>query len=64
MKRIEALKDQKFDKYVGLLQKSKDKKIYEILEETDKFLREIGIKIVENKGKSGMKDMIKMMDQN
>lgn len=50
------------DKYVKLLKKSKDRRIFEILEETENFLWEIGMKVVENKGKSGMQDMIKLMN--
>ncbi len=38
------------DDYVTMIKESKDRRIMEILEETENFLRDIGIKIVENKG--------------
>ena len=48
--RLNAIKSQKFDVYKDLLQKAKNKRIIEILEETDHFLQEIGIKVLHSKG--------------
>lgn len=48
--RLEAIKTQNFKVYGDLLKKVKKQRIIEILEETDNFLREIGGKIIENKG--------------
>lgn len=49
-KRIEALKSKQMDEYMNLLKKTKQRRILDILEETENFLREIGLKIYENKG--------------
>ncbi len=38
------------DEYMNLLKKTKQRRILDILEETENFLREIGLKIYENKG--------------
>lgn len=38
------------DKYIDMLKEAKEGRILEILEETENFLREIGIRIHENKG--------------
>lgn len=51
-KRIEAFKAKEMDKYLDLLMQTKEKRIRDILEETENFLREIGIKIFENKGQN------------
>lgn len=48
--RFESLKTQNYDDYVLKLKMAKDQRIIELLEETDNFLREIGAKVVENKG--------------
>ncbi len=45
-----------------MLKKSKDERIFKIIKETEVYLREIGMKVVENKGESGIKDMIKLTE--
>lgn len=43
--RIEAFKSKEMDKYMKMLKKTKQRRILDILEETENFLREIGLKI-------------------
>ena len=55
--RLEAIKAQKFEVYKDLLKKAKNKRILEILEETDQFLKDIGLKVIETKGERALEDL-------
>lgn len=48
--RLEAIKSHKFEVYKDLLKKAKNRRILEILAETDMFLQEISKKVIESKG--------------
>ena len=63
-KRLEDLKNERMDEYIKKLEETKDRKILQILEETHNFLREIGMKIVLNKGEKGNANLIEMEKTN
>ena len=39
------------NKYIDLLKETKEQRIIEILRETERFLKEIGLRVVKNKNK-------------
>lgn len=50
--RLKALKDNNMDIYVDLLAKTKNQRLLNILQQTDGFLREIGAKVLVQKGEN------------
>lgn len=52
-KRIDALKTNQTDKYRELLMEAKNNRIFEILHETDNYLKEIVSKVVDMKKSDG-----------
>lgn len=49
--RIQVLKQNNIEDYYNLIAKMKNSRILDLLKQTDKFLRELGAKIKEQKGK-------------
>lgn len=50
--RVKALKAQDFEAYIDLVQKTKNTRILELLNQTDSFLRQIGAKVKIQKGEN------------
>ena len=50
--RVKALKSNHFDDYLELVQKAKNQRILELLQNTDNFLRQIGAKVKVQKGET------------
>ena len=50
--RVKALKAQDFEAYIDLVQKTKNTRILELLNQTDSFLRQIGAKVKLQKGEN------------
>lgn len=48
--RIQVLKQNNIEDYYNLIAKMKNSRILDLLKQTDKFLRELGAKIKEQKG--------------
>lgn len=66
--RVKALKENDFDAYINLVQKTKNTRILELLNHTDSFLKAIGAKVLLQKGKnrdfSNDDDNIKVIGSN
>ncbi|KRW99696.1 P-loop containing nucleoside triphosphate hydrolase [Pseudocohnilembus persalinus] len=48
--RVQALKDKDWDAYTKLIQNAKNSRITELLKKTDDYLRDLGAKVLEQKG--------------
>jgi len=48
--RLKILKDQNMEEYLDLVEKEKKSKIKELLSQTNKFLKELGAKVLVQKG--------------
>lgn len=49
-RRLQALKENDMESYLKLAKDTKNQKIQELLEQTNKYLKELGAKVLEQKG--------------
>lgn len=48
--RVKALKDNNMEEYLNLIQETKNSRITELLKKTDNYLKDLGEKVLQQKG--------------